>query len=137
MEQYYTNQASMPYFRGATRQRGRGLLTASAVIGAARTIYPIAKPFVKKYVLPAAKRLGTSFIENVVPEVKEIIHGRQKFSRGMRKAAKKTLKSQIGGGRKRGRIAKKKRKKKKTSRRKKTKRSSRSRNFFAKSNTVF
>lgn len=88
----------MPYFRGVKRQRGRGLLTAAAAMGAARTIYPIAMPFLKKYVLPAAKRLGTSFVHNLLPEVAEVVRGKKKLSRGVKEAAKKAVKSQIGGG---------------------------------------
>jgi hypothetical protein len=119
MEEYYSKQVAMPYFRGAARQRGRGLLTASAALGAVRAIYPIAKPLFKKYILPAAKRLGTSFIHNLVPEVVDAAKGKQKLTKGVKRAAKKTVRAQLGGG-----------KRKKVIRKGKSKRNSRSKDIF-------
>ena len=48
--------ASFPIFRGHARQRGGG-------IGAlAQTLGKTAIPFNKKYIVPAAKRIGAIFI---------------------------------------------------------------------------
>jgi hypothetical protein len=116
MEQHYINQVSMPYFAGPARQRGRGLLTAAAVAGVARTIYPIAKPFFKKYVVPAAKRFGKSFVQNFAPEIKDVVRGKTKLKTSVKRAARKSIKAQVGGGR---RLNNNKRKRKTTPSKKK------------------
>ena len=47
-----SNQVEIPYYRGIGRQRGRGFGALAQVIG--RT----AIPFLRKYIVPAAKRVG-------------------------------------------------------------------------------
>ena len=72
MDGYYQAQVSMPYFKGAARQRGRGLGTLALAVG--RTAYPI----FKKFVLPTAKRLGKAALESAAPELLELASGRSK-----------------------------------------------------------
>ena len=46
------SRVELPYYKGVGRQRGRGVGALAQVIG--RT----AIPFLKKYVVPAARRIG-------------------------------------------------------------------------------
>ena len=55
--------ANFPIFCGHARQRGRGF-------GAlAQTLGRIAIPFIKKYLVPAAKRIGADLFEIAAPEI--------------------------------------------------------------------
>ena len=48
--------SDLPYFRGYSRQRGRGFGALAQTIG--RT----AIPFLRRYVVPAAKRVGADLL---------------------------------------------------------------------------
>ena len=61
----------IPYYRGVGRQRGRGFGALAQVIG--RT----AIPFLRKYCVPAAKRVGADLLEFAVPEIAEVVSGRR------------------------------------------------------------
>ena len=52
-----SNTLELPYYRGIGRQRGRGFGALAQVIG--RT----ALPFLRKYIVPAAKRVGVDLLE--------------------------------------------------------------------------
>ena len=116
MDGYYQAQVQMPYFRGTARQRGRGLGSLAFAIG--RTALPI----MKKYVFTAAKRIGKSIIENAVPELIEVASGRAKPKEALKRAAKKTVKAQLGSGR----VVKKQTQCKKSVKRRRTTKNSRS-----------
>ena len=58
-----SNTLELPYYKGIGRQRGRGFGALAQVIG--RT----AIPFLKKYIVPAAKRVSADLLEFAVPEV--------------------------------------------------------------------
>ena len=66
-----SRQLELPHYRGVTRQRGRGFGALSQVIG--RT----AVPFVKKFIDPAARRVGADLLEYAVPEMAEVISGKK------------------------------------------------------------
>ena len=68
-----SRQVEIPYYRGAGRQRGRGFGALAQVIG--RT----AIPFLRKYAVPAAKRIGADMLEFAVPEIAEVVRGRKNF----------------------------------------------------------
>ena len=51
----------IPLYRGVGRQRGRGFDALAQVTG--RT----AIPFLRKYIVPASKRVGADFLEFAVP----------------------------------------------------------------------
>ena len=55
--------SDLPYFRGYSRQRGRGFGALAQTIG--RT----AIPFLRRYVVRAAKRVGADLIELAAPEI--------------------------------------------------------------------
>ena len=68
--------ANFPIFRGHARQRGRGF-------GAlAQTHGRNAIPFIEKFIVPAAKRIGADLFnlsEIAAPEIGEVVSGRKKL----------------------------------------------------------
>ena len=60
-------------YRGVGRQRGRGFGALPEVIG--RT----AIPFLRKYIVPAAKGVGADLLEFAVPGSAEIVSGKRNF----------------------------------------------------------
>ena len=79
-----SRQVEIAYYRGVGRKRGRGLGALAQVIG--RT----AIPFLRKYFVPAAKRVGADLLEFAVPEVAEVVGGRKNF-----KTAAKSVESKL------------------------------------------
>ena len=68
MDSYYTNQASaLPYFFGHYRQRGSGFGFLANGIGR------IALPIARKFILPAAKRVGKELLLQSVPELMDVV----------------------------------------------------------------
>ena len=80
----------IPYYRAVGRERGRGFGALAQDIG--RT----AIPFLRKYVIPAAKRIGADMLEFAVPKIGEVFTGRKSFMTAARSVGKKTLKKQLG-----------------------------------------
>ena len=68
-----SNTLELPYYKGNGRQRGRGFGALAQVIG--RT----AIPFLRKYIVPAAKRVGAGLLELAVPEVADVVSGKKNF----------------------------------------------------------
>ena len=93
-----SRQVEIPYDRAVGRQRGRGFGALAQVIG--RT----AIPFLRKYVVPAAKRVGADLLEFAVPEIADVVSGRKNFETAAKNVGKKTLKKQLGEGKKQSRI---------------------------------
>ena len=87
-----SRQVEFPYYRAVGRQRGRGFRALAQVIG--RT----AMPFLHKYVVPAAKRVGADLLEVAVPEIAEVVSVRKNFKTAAKSVGKKTLKKQLGEG---------------------------------------
>ena len=87
-----SRQVEIPYYRAVGRQRGWGFGALAQVIG--RT----AVPFLRKYVVPAAKRIGAYMLEFAVPEIAEVVSGRKNFKTAAKSVGKKTLKKQLGEG---------------------------------------
>ena len=92
-----SRQVEIPYYRGVGRQRGRGFGALAQVIG--RT----AIPFLRKYIVPVAKRVGADLLEFAVPEIAEVVSGRKNFKTAAKSVGKKTLKKQLGEGSRGGR----------------------------------
>ena len=61
-----SRQVEIPYYRAVERQRGRGFGAVAQVVE--RT----AVPFLRKFVVPAAKRIGADMLEFAVPEIAEV-----------------------------------------------------------------
>ena len=87
-----SRQVEIPYYRAVGRQRGRGFGALAQVIG--RT----AIPFLRKYVVPAAKRVGANLLEFAVPEIAEVVSGRKNFKTAAKSVGKQTLRKQLGEG---------------------------------------
>ena len=87
-----SRQVEIPYYRGVGRQRGRGFGALAQVIG--RT----AIPFLRKYVVPAAKRIGADMLEFTAPEIGEVFSGRKSFKSAAKSVGKQTLRKQLGEG---------------------------------------
>ena len=87
-----SRQVEIPYYRAVGRQRRRGFGALAQVIG--RT----AIPFLRKYVVPAAKRIGADMLEFAVPEIAEVVSGRKNFKTAAKSVGKKTLRKQLGEG---------------------------------------
>ena len=73
-----SRQVEIPFNRGIGRQRGRGFEVLAQVIG--RT----ASPFLRKYVVPAAKLVGADLVEFAAPETAEVVRGRRSWRRWQR-----------------------------------------------------
>ena len=91
-------QVEVPYYRAVGRQRGRGFGALAQIIG--RT----AVPFLRKYVVLAAKRIGAYMLEFAVPEIAEVVSGRKNFKTAAKSVGKKTLRKQLGEARKQRKI---------------------------------
>ena len=91
-----SRQVEIPYYRAVGRERGRGFRTLAQVIG--RTSYP----FLRKYVVPAAKRVGADLLEFAVPEIAEVVSGRKNFKTAAKSVGRQTLRKQLGEGSRRG-----------------------------------
>ena len=87
-----SNTLELPYYRGIGRQRGRGYGALAQVIG--RT----AIPFLRKYIVPAAKRVGADLLEFAVPEVADVVSGKKDFKTAAKNVGRQTLRKQLGGG---------------------------------------
>ena len=87
-----SGQVEIPFYRAVGRQRGRGFGALAQVIG--RT----AIPFLRKYVVPAAKRIGADMLEFAVPEITEVVSGGKNFKTSAKSVGKQTLRKQLGEG---------------------------------------
>ena len=94
-----SREVEIPYYRGVGRQRGRGFGALAQVIE--RT----AIPFLRKYIIPAAKCVGADFLEFAVPEIAEVVSGRKNFKTAAKSVGRQTLRKQLGEGSRRKRSA--------------------------------
>ena len=88
-----SNNLELPYYKGIGRQRGRGFGALAQDIGR----IPI--PFLKKYIVPAAKRVGADLLEFAMPEVADVVSGKKNFKTAAKSVGRQTLRKQPGGGR--------------------------------------
>ena len=91
MESYYAQQSQSPYFSGYYRQRGSGFGALAAGIGRA------ALPLARKFLLPAARRLGKELILQAAPELVEVVTKKKTPKQALKSTVKKTVKKQMGG----------------------------------------
>ena len=87
-----SREVEIPYYRGVGRQRGRGFGALAQVIG--RTAIPI----LRKYIVPATKRVGADWLEFAVPEIAEVVSGRKNFKTAAKSVGRQTLRKQLGSG---------------------------------------
>ena len=93
MEAYYSNQASqsMPHFSGHYRQRGSGFGALAAGIGR------VALPLARKFLWPAAKKIGRDLLVQGAPELVEVATKRKSVKQALKSTVAKTARKQIGG----------------------------------------
>ena len=113
-----SRQVEIPFYRGVGQQRRRGFGALAQLIG--RT----AITFLRKNIVPAAKRVGADLLECAVPEIAEVVCGRKSFKTAAKSVGKQTLRKQLGEGSRRSKGGNKQRRIIPT---KSTKQSSRSR----------
>ena len=80
-----SRQIEIQYYRAVGRQRGRGFGGLAQVIG--RTTIP----FLRIYIVPAAKRVGADLLEFAVPEIAEVVSGRENFKTAAKNVGRQTL----------------------------------------------
>ena len=76
------SSAKFPIFRGHARQRGRGFGALAQTHG--RTTIS----FIKKFIVPAAKRIGADLFEIAAQEIGEVVSGQKKNSKHSQKMLK-------------------------------------------------
>ena len=87
-----SREVEIPFRRGVGRQRGQGFGALAQVIG--RT----AIPFLRKYIIPAAKHVGADLLEFAVPESAEVVSGRKNFKTAAKNVGRQILRKQLGSG---------------------------------------
>ena len=87
-----SREVEIPFYRGVGRQRGRGFSAFAQVFG--RT----AIPFLRKYIVPAAKRVVADSLEFAVPEVAEVVRGRKNFKTAAKSVGRQTMRKHLGSG---------------------------------------
>ena len=85
-----SREVEIPYYRGVDRQRGRGFGALAQVIGRS------AIPFLRKYIVPAAKRVGADLLEFAVPETAEVVSGKKNIKTAAKSVGRQTLRKQLG-----------------------------------------
>ena len=91
-----SRQVEIPFYG---QQCGRGFGALAQVIG--RT----AIPFLRKYILLAAKRVGADLLEFAVLEIAQVVSGRKNFKSAAKSVGRQTLRKQLGEGSHRGKGA--------------------------------
>ena len=83
-----SREVEIPFLRVVGRQRGRGFGALAQVIG--RT----AIPFLRKYIVPAAKSVVADLLEFSVSENAEVVGGRKKIKTAAKSVGIQTLRKQ-------------------------------------------
>ena len=86
-----SREVEIPFYRAVGRQSGRGFGALAQVIE--RT----AIPFLRRYFVPQAKRIGADMLEFGVPETAVVVSGRKNFKTAAKSLGKQTLRKQLGG----------------------------------------
>ena len=81
-----------PYKRGVRRKKGRGFGALAQIVG--RT----AIPFLRKFIVPAAKHIGADMLEFAVPEIGEVIGCIKSFESAAKSVGKQTLEKELDSG---------------------------------------
>ena len=87
-----SRKVEIPSYRAVGRQTGRGFGALAQVIGRN------AIPFLRKYVVRVAKRIGADMLEFAVPEIGEVIIGSKSFKTAAKSVREQSLRKQLGKG---------------------------------------
>ena len=82
----------LPYCKSIGRQKRRGFGALAQDIGR-RAI-----PFLRKYVVPAAKRVSAHLLDFAVTEVVDVVSGKKNFKTAAKNVGRQLLRKQLGGG---------------------------------------
>ena len=93
-----TTSADLTYFRGHSRQRGRGFGALAQTLG---------RTAISKYVVPAAKRIGADLLGYAAPKIGDALTRKKKIKTFAKDVGSKTIRKQLGGGKKKASIKKK------------------------------
>ena len=89
MDSYYANQVtSLPHFSGHYRQRGSGFGALAAGIGR------VALPLARRFILPAAKRIGRELLKQGVPEIVDVVSKKKSPKQALKNTVSNTIKKQ-------------------------------------------
>ena len=55
-------------------------------------------PSLRKYIVPAAKRVSADLLEFATPEIADVVSGRKKFKTAAKSAGRKIPRKQLGSG---------------------------------------
>ena len=88
------SSANIPIFRGHARQHGRGFIALAQTLG--RT----AIHFIKKFLVPAAKKIWSRFIRNCCSRDWRGCQWTKKLETFAKHAGAKPVRKQLGGGKK-------------------------------------
>ena len=92
MDSYYANQVtSLPHFSGHYRKRGSGFGALAAGIGR------VALPLARRFILPAAKRIGRELLKQGVPELVDVVSKKKSPKQALKNTVSNTIKKQTGG----------------------------------------
>ena len=64
----------------------------------AQVIGSTAIPFLRKYIVPAAKHVGADLLEFAVREIAEVVSGRKNIKTAAKSVGRQTLRKQLGSG---------------------------------------
>ena len=87
-----SGHVGIPFYRGVSQQRGQGFGALAQVVG--RTAIPL----LRKYVVPAAKRIGADLLEVAAPEIAEVVSRRKIFKTAAKSVGRQTVRKQLGSG---------------------------------------
>ena len=87
-----SNTLELPYYRGIGRPRGRVFGALAQVIGRTAIL------FLRKYIVPASKRVGADLLDFAVPEVADVVSGKKNFKTAAKNIGRQTLRKQLVGG---------------------------------------
>ena len=85
-----SRQVEILFHRGIGRQRGLGLGELAQVFG--RT----AVPFLRNYIVPAAKHVDSDLMEFAAPEFAEVVSGRKEIETAAQSAGRQTQRKHLG-----------------------------------------
>ena len=97
MDAYYQQQSQLAHFGGAIRQRGSGIGALVAGIGR------VALPFIRRVIIPTAKRIGRDLISQAIPEAIEVLSQRKTPKQALKQKITNTVRKQVGAGKRKRR----------------------------------
>ena len=85
-----SRQVEIPLYTGIVLQRGQRFGALAEVLGTT------ANPHLRKYFVPAAKRVGADLLEFAVPEISGVVSGRKKKQDTCKECAKTDYEKTVG-----------------------------------------